>query len=97
MELVNARVQAVVPTARPELPLEEGRPYRPRPLTRSDVWFEERPRSSAIFDRERLRPGAAFAGPAVIAQMDATTVVPPGWSALVDGRRNLVLSPVEEG
>jgi N-methylhydantoinase A len=40
-----------------------------------------------------LVPGAAFAGPAVVTQMDSTTVIPPGWRAIVDGWLNLVLEP----
>jgi len=30
-------------------------------------------------------------GPAVVEQFDATTVIPPGWGAQVDRRRNLIL------
>jgi N-methylhydantoinase A len=30
-------------------------------------------------------------GPAIIEQFDATTVVPPGWTARVDALRNLVI------
>jgi N-methylhydantoinase A len=30
-------------------------------------------------------------GPAIVEQFDATTVIPPGWSARVDGLRNLLL------
>jgi N-methylhydantoinase A len=41
--------------------------------------------------RERLRPGDTFAGPAIVPQMDATTVVPPGWTARVDDEANLIL------
>jgi N-methylhydantoinase A/oxoprolinase/acetone carboxylase beta subunit len=35
--------------------------------------------------------GVAFDGPAVITQYDTTTVLPPGWRALVDETGNLVL------
>ena len=38
-----------------------------------------------------LDVGVAIRGPAVVEQFDATTVVPPGWSARVDHHRNLVL------
>jgi N-methylhydantoinase A len=33
----------------------------------------------------------AFSGPAIITQYDTTTVLPPGWRALVDETGNLVL------
>jgi N-methylhydantoinase A/oxoprolinase/acetone carboxylase beta subunit len=34
-----------------------------------------------VLARARLTPGAAIAGPAIVAQGDSTTLVPPGWSA----------------
>jgi 5-oxoprolinase (ATP-hydrolysing) len=46
---------------------------------------------TAIYDRDRLGVGAAFTGPAIVEQFDATTVVPPGWSAVVDRYGNLIL------
>ena len=44
-----------------------------------------------MYDRERLQPGARFKGAALIFQLDSTTVLPPEWSARVDGYRNLIL------
>jgi len=32
-----------------------------------------------------------IAGPAIVEQFDATTVIPSGWSGRVDGYRNLIL------
>jgi len=32
-----------------------------------------------------------IAGPAIVEQFDATTVIPTGWTARVDGYRNLIL------
>jgi N-methylhydantoinase A len=34
--------------------------------------------------RNGLAPGSATAGPVVIESLDSTTVVPPGWNALID-------------
>ena len=34
---------------------------------------------------------STFAGPAIVEQFDATTVVPPGWHAFVDRHGNLIL------
>ena len=44
-----------------------------------------------VYGREALRPGNRFSGPAIVEQMDATTLVPPGWSARVDSYLNLIL------
>ncbi|WP_075003030.1 hydantoinase B/oxoprolinase family protein [Streptomyces qinglanensis] len=44
--------------------------------------------------REELRPGQRVAGPAVVVEADATTVVEPGWAAAADPRGHLVLTRV---
>jgi len=58
-----------------------------------DVWLAETRSfvSTPIYARERLRPGNHFAGPAIVEQMDATTLVPPGMTARVDAYLNLIL------
>ena len=55
------------------------------------VAFEGRLRGTPIYVREKLRPGNRVAGPAIVAEYSATTVVPPRWSARVDEFENLVL------
>ena len=47
-----------------------------------------------LFDREALLPGNRISGPAVLAQTDTTTYVPPGWSGHVDDQLNLILERV---
>ena len=44
-----------------------------------------------IYRRERLLDGHRIAGPAVVEQMDATTVILPGQVAVVDERANLLI------
>ncbi len=44
-----------------------------------------------LYERDRLDIGAQIAGPGIVEQFDATTVIPPGWSASVDAYRNLIL------
>ena len=39
-----------------------------------------------LFPRAGLRPGHAVDGPAIITEELATTVVEPGWQAVVTGR-----------
>jgi N-methylhydantoinase A len=64
--------------------------YRP-------VWFpdgeaELQPLSTAVYERDRLRAGDRLASPALVVQLDATTVVPPSWQAEVDEWGNLVIA-----
>jgi N-methylhydantoinase A len=49
---------------------------------------------TTLYERDRLVPGATLTGPAIVEQFDATTVIPPGWTARVDGLRNLILERV---
>lgn len=58
-----------------------------------DIWFGEENRAlpSRLYDREKLAPGHRIAGPAVIEQMDATTLVLPGQTASVDPYLNLMI------
>jgi N-methylhydantoinase A len=45
----------------------------------------------AVYDRYRLAPGAAFAGPALVEERESTCVIPPGAQVSVDRHRNLVI------
>lgn len=46
---------------------------------------------TVYYDRQRLPVNASFSGPAVILQRDATTVVPPGWTATLEPGDNIIL------
>lgn len=60
----------------------EPAPYVPQPdatvRMHSGEWHD-----AGLFVRESLRAGATIAGPAVIAERNATTVVEPGWRAVL--------------
>ncbi|BDZ39988.1 hydantoinase/oxoprolinase family protein [Microbacterium suwonense] len=49
-----------------------------------------------VYDRARLTPGDVIAGPAIIEQMDTTTVLLPGDSCRVDAYRNLIIEIGDE-
>jgi N-methylhydantoinase A len=44
-----------------------------------------------VYQREKLTPGDAFAGPAVVTEYSATTFVPPRYRVEVDGFLNMVI------
>jgi N-methylhydantoinase A len=54
-----------------------------------EVYAEGRWHSAGVYARDRLRPGDRIAGPAVVQQVDATTVIEPGAVATVDKIGNL--------
>jgi N-methylhydantoinase A len=49
-----------------------------------------------IYDRYALGAGARVKGPAIVEEVDSTTVVHPGYRAHVDAFGNLILSAREE-
>src|SRR5580658_6434830 len=88
------RVRVSVPKFSPQ-PQPAGRPAPPSPeavkRTRQVFFAAQKPTETTIYDRDRLGVGASFAGPAIVEQFDATSVVPPGWHASVDRFGNLIL------
>lgn len=58
-----------------------------------DAWFAETGGAmcTPVYDRRKLAAGIVLQGPAIIEQMDTTTVVLPGMSCTVDVRGNLIL------
>jgi N-methylhydantoinase A len=63
----------------------------PEPHSRRRVWFEGEGVDTPVYDREALPCGFKFSGPAIIEQLDSTTVLPPGASAEVDKYLNIVI------
>jgi len=55
------------------------------------VYFGGRAVRTAVHDREGLGTGRKYAGPAVITEYSATTVVPPGMGFRVDVAGNIVI------
>jgi N-methylhydantoinase A len=95
VEIVTLRLEAngVVRKADLKIHPEAGPDASGAIAQHRDVWLAETRSfvSTPIYARERLRPGNHFAGPAIVEQMDATTLVPPGMTARVDRWLNLIL------
>ncbi|EQB14678.1 hydantoinase B/oxoprolinase family protein [Novosphingobium lindaniclasticum] len=60
-------------------------------LAQMPLWAEGAETLAAVYDRTALLSGDRIAGPALIREPLATTVVEPGWVATTDGWGNLVL------
>ncbi len=68
--------------------------HPPREIPRRDtvrVYSGGQWHDAALVIREDLRPGDVIAGPAIIAEKNATTVVEPGWEAALTELDHLVL------
>ncbi|MCH9695973.1 MAG: hydantoinase/oxoprolinase family protein [Gammaproteobacteria bacterium] len=58
-------------------------------------YYEQHWHDAAIYDREKLGVGTVVNGPAIVQEMDSTTLVLPGHTATVDSVGNLLINPVE--
>jgi len=70
---IAVKAIGIVPKA--EIPRHEVLPHVPEPLGRRGVWFDGVSHDAAVYERDQLSAGAAFAGPAIVEQFDSTTVV----------------------
>ncbi|MDD3448820.1 MAG: hydantoinase/oxoprolinase family protein, partial [Gammaproteobacteria bacterium] len=79
----------------PELPPAEGRGPDSLPrLETVEAVFDGVRLPTPVFDRARLRPGDRLAGPAIVVEATATTVVEPGWEGEPTSRGDLLLTRV---
>jgi N-methylhydantoinase A len=95
LEFVTLRLTAVGGIAKPklrEIPKREGGAGVPRRALRK-VYFAEAGgfTDCPSFDRYRLAAGDLIDGPAIVEEMDSTTVIHPGFGAEVDAYGNLLI------
>jgi 5-oxoprolinase (ATP-hydrolysing) len=77
IELIHASVAALGPGARPVVgAAADGETPSPREVR--DVWFQGETAATAVYRRETLPAGSVLRGPAIVEELDATTVVLPG-------------------
>ena len=95
-QLVNLRLNGTGRVQRPTLRrLDKGSGGATHAMKgQRPVYFTDpaRPRVAKIYDRDRLLAGDAFDGPAIVEQMDSTTVVMPGARVVVAYTGSLVIS-----
>ena len=96
-EMVNFRLAALGSIAKPRLKeieaatgpaSEAGKGTRP-------IWFGTAGGfvTTPVYDRSRLAAEHRFEGPAIVEEMDSTTLVLPGYAVTVDRFANLLISP----
>ncbi len=56
-------------------------------------YYEQEWHDAVIYDRGKLGVGTVVNGPAIVVEMDATTLVLPGHAAIVDDVGNLLINP----
>ena len=94
VEVVNLRLTATGETDKPSIqsiPLADTDAAEAFTV-QNPVIFEGETFPTNFYRREALRPGNRIAGPAIVTEFSATTVIPPNFSAVVDAYQNLILT-----
>ncbi|MFD2352087.1 hypothetical protein ACFSTC_26715 [Nonomuraea ferruginea] len=94
-EVVSARasVSGPRPDVRP-VRLDQGGPAA-EPVDKHEVWIDGGWAEASIYDRGTLLAGNRIEGPAIVTEMDSTTLVLPGHVADVHESGSLLIRPLE--
>lgn len=91
IEVVNVRAKALARLVQGAKDLA-GPTELGAPVEITKVWFSEAGAvETPIYDRATLPAGTKLSGPAIITQLDSTTIVPPNATVLVDDALNLIM------
>ena len=93
-EIVNLRAVALgqaldLPAA--ELPKGNGDPSAAK-MRDHMLWMDGREQAAVIYDRSKLKQGDIIAGPAIVIEMDSTTLIESGCVANVDRVGNILIN-----
>jgi N-methylhydantoinase A len=93
-EIVNLRAVALgasldLPAA--ELPKGDGNPQAAK-MRDHVLWMDGEEKASIIYDRAKLRQGDIIPGPAIVVEMDSTTLIETGCVATVDTVGNILIN-----
>ena len=95
VELVTFRLKALLPVPKPDLAKQHSARTAQAltPKAERRTFFESLSAfvSCPVYERDDFAPGMSLAGPAIVEQMDTTTVVPPDFDARADEWGNLIL------
>ena len=93
-ELVNLRVVALGKAAEVSPPtLEQNSAVDAARYAAQTVFIDGQTMEAGIFDRALLGAGAAVPGPAIVTEMDSTTLILPGCTGRVDVYGNILITP----
>ncbi len=93
VEIVNIRVKAVGKTKKIKLkrfPSKAKDPQRAF-MKKQPIHYQGKTRHASVFNRALLATGNKISGPALIADSESTTFLPPSYTSEVDGFLNLII------
>ncbi|MFC3095348.1 hydantoinase/oxoprolinase family protein [Alteromonas sediminis] len=91
--MIRAIATAVGRTIPIQKPGEKGNTAQDCVIAQSRIYYEGNWHDTPIYDRGRLQSGMKVDGPAIVGEMDSTSVVLPGYIAEVDTVGNLLIQP----
>lgn len=94
IELVTLRIEASARMPAPPVSAPPEGDARGAQVGEQRVWFADGARGVAVLARDRLGAGEAFLGPAIVTQLDATTLMLPGQRATVQASGALLVEEV---
>ena len=92
VQIINLRMVIIGDSRKPTFPALALVAGEAKADQHIDVFVDGAVRAVPLYTRDTMAPGQHFAGPAVIAQSDATTCIPAGLSGTVDTYGNLILT-----
>ena len=72
------------------LPQGDGNPAAAK-MRDHILWMDGREQAAVIYDRARLRAGDVIPGPAIVCEMDSTTLIESGCVGTVDSVGNILI------
>lgn len=93
-EIVNLRAVALGPVLdlpAAELPKGNGDPAAAK-MRDHKLWMDGKEQAAVIYDRAKLRQGDVIHGPAIVIEMDSTTLIETGCVAKVDPVGNILIN-----
>jgi N-methylhydantoinase A len=95
VQVISLRIVIAGNNDKPQFPRYALAPGKAKPERSITVWLDGQHREIALFSRTKIVPGQHFDGPAVVAQDDCTTVIPPGHRCRADEFGNLRITQGE--
>lgn len=94
-EFVNLRAVALgrsLALPAHQLPKGDGSPAAAK-LRDHELWMDGGPQAAAIYDRALLKAGDVIPGPAIVTEMDSTTLIETRHIGTVDAFGNIMITP----
>lgn len=96
VELITLGVTAVGRLSQPKMPaLRKSGPVKDAVIGMQPIFFQDGLRDCPVYARDKLGAGARFAGPGIVTQLDATTLIAPGEKVEIDALGSLLIEIAE--